>query len=149
VKLKAAFVGISPARSKGVVSVIESASEAELTATHLTGPSGTGKRPGDDFDAIFINRDLKESQLQDWLRAVRQGDPGLPVVLVYRSEPDGRAFLLAKKFDCWLFTEDDRMGRTLSPAELGTALVRKAEERSVQHRLMEVSLSAGPCSTGS
>jgi hypothetical protein len=150
VKLRAVFVGISPARSKGIVSAIGAASDAELTAVHLKAP-GTALRAatGEAFDAVFINCDLEESQLRTWIGASRKSDPKQPIILVYRSEPDGRAFSIASRYDCWLFGDEDRIGRTLSPAELGEALLRGAAERSIEHRLMEVSLSAGPCSTGS
>jgi hypothetical protein len=147
-QLRTAFVGVSSARSKRVISAIRAASEAELTAVHLSGQDNRSSRLTDEFHAVFIDRSLKDAELEAWLSTVRRSNPGLPVILIYQSEPDGRAFLLASRYDCWLFGEADRMGRTLSPAELGEALVRSAAERSVEHRLMAVSLSAGPCSTG-
>ncbi len=147
-QLRTAFVGVSPARSKRVISAIRAASEAELTAVHLSGQDNRSRWLREELHAVFIDHNLEDAELEAWLGMVRRSNPSLPVILIYQSEPDGRSFLLANRYDCWLFGEADRMGRTLSPAELGEALIRSAAERSVEHRLMAVSLSSGPCSTG-
>lgn len=148
-RVKVGFIGFSEAGTERVISVIEAASNAILEAAVLKGPAGGIGKITESFDGIFIAGNLDNSEIEVWLKPIREQFPGLPVVLTYQSQPGGRAFLLASRFDCWLFGENDDTGRTLSAAELGEALGRSAAQKTVEHHLMEVALSAGPCSTGS
>ena len=147
-RVKVGFIGFSEAGAEQVKYVIESASNAVLEAVVLEGSVGDMAGVRDSFGGIFIAGDLDDSDIEARLKTIRE-QSSLPVVLTYQSEPDGRAFVLARRFDCWLFGENDDTGRTLSASELGEALGRSAAQRSIEHRLMEVALSAGPCSTGS
>jgi hypothetical protein len=72
----------------------------------------------------------------------------MPVALVYDAEPDGKAFLLANRYDCQLFSELDQLGRTLTPTEIGEMLLMRLAGAEIERRLMEISCCTGPCSTG-
>jgi hypothetical protein len=147
-RLKALFLGLPRARVKRVISSIEAASAISIGATMCDDP---GEKLGElvcGSDAVFINRHLDGTRLERSLSEIREHRDDVPVTLIYESEPNGEAFLFATRYDCWLFSEMDRLGRTLSPAEVGEALLRKRSRGETERRLMEISLCTGPCSTG-
>jgi hypothetical protein len=147
-RLKTLFLGLPRERVKRVVSSIEAASSLSMGVTVCCDP---GEKLGElvsSCDAIFINRHLDDSTLEISLSTIRRHHDTVPVTLVYESEPNGKAFLLAKKYDCWLFSEMDRLERTMTPAEVGEALLVRSAKDETHKRLMEISLCTGPCSTG-
>ncbi|MFH1313168.1 MAG: hypothetical protein ABIJ00_08045 [Candidatus Eisenbacteria bacterium] len=147
-RLKTLFVGLPRARVQKVVSSVEAASSLRLGVTVCSDP---GDRLGElvsRCDAVFMNRHIDDARLDLSLSAIREHRDDVPVTLVYESEPDGKAFVFARKYDCWLFSENDRRNRTLTPAEVGEGLLRESARDETKKRLMEISFSTGPCSTG-
>ena len=147
-RLKTLFLGLSRERVQSVVSSIEAASSLSMGVTVCCDPGEKLAELVSSCDAVFINRHLDDSTLDLSLSTIRKHRDAVPVTLVYESEPDGNAFLLAKRYACWLFSETDRLRRTLTPAEVGEALLRESAKDETQKRLMEISLCTGPCSTG-
>jgi hypothetical protein len=147
VQVRAGFIGFEQARIRSIVSAIEGASEIEVQPFAVSDPWTAGRPQG--ICSIFINREIDEEELNRWLETIRDDSVDIPIVLVYGSEPDGKSYMLANRFDCWLFSEKDRLERTLTASEVGKALADDAPDSAFERRLFEVSLSAGPCSTGS
>ena len=147
-QLKALFVSLSKSRVSRLIAAIEAEAAVELVPVHWDERDAGIEDLTGDFDAVFINRGLDAEELQDTLKRIRATDKRVPVVLAYEVEPDGRAFVLAKRYGCWLFSEIDRLQRGLTPGQLGEALVERADDRNAHRRLFEISLCTGPCSTG-
>jgi hypothetical protein len=147
-KVRALFLGFSEARVKRVVSAIEATSLFTMEATVRDNPAEKQDPSLQGFDAIFVSTDLPSNQLRAALRWTSRCTEDSPTVLVYGSEPDGRAFMLASRYDAWLFSEMDRLRRGLTPQEVGERLWERLQGKSVLERLIEVSLCSGPCSTG-
>ncbi len=144
---RAGFIGFSHARTRSIVSAIEGASETAIEPV-IVRDTWTGDEPG-EVSSVFINREMDEKELARWLETIRDVSADIPVILVYGSQPDGKSYMLSNRFDCWLFSEKDRMERTLTAAEVGRALANETPDSVLEKRLFEVSLSSGPCSTGS
>jgi hypothetical protein len=125
---KMLFVGFEPATT----SKLDAESQVDL----------------EDFRGVFVNREVKESRLAWLLDHIRERHPEIPIVLTYGTEPDGKAYLYANRYDCMLFSETDRHGRTLNARELAETLRRRLLDSDVTRKLMELSMSSGPCSTG-
>jgi hypothetical protein len=140
-------MGFSEKRIRSITSAIEGASKTVIEPVVLRdtwtdeGPRGIG--------SVFINREIGDQELGRWLDAIREVSAEIPIVLVYGSEPDGKSYVLSNRFDCWLFSEKDRMERTLTASDIGRALSDGEPDSAFERKLFEVSLSAGPCSTGS
>jgi len=147
VQVRAGFIGFSQARTRSVTAAIEGASKITVEPVTVR-DTWTGDEPG-EMSSVFINREMDEKELARWLETIRDVSADIPIVLIYGSEPDGKSYLLSNRFDCWLFSEKDRLERTLTAAEVGGALANEAPDSAFERRLFEVSLSAGPCSTGS
>jgi hypothetical protein len=143
----AGFIGFSQHRIRSIVSAIEGSSDICIEAAEMP-DTWSGEMPG-EIRSIFINREIDEKKLTRWLEGVRDVSAEMPLVLVYGSEPDGKSYMFSNRFDCWLFSEKDRLERTLTAPEIGRALAAEAPDSAFERRLFEVSLSAGPCSTGS
>ena len=148
-RVKALFVELAEARARTIVSSVERSSDVTISITLASGSKVAFAELLDKSDVIFVNRCQRESKLIRLLETVRRCRPGIPVVLIYETEPDGKSYLLANRFDCWLFSEKDRLQRTLTSAEIGEALAETIQDVAIEQRLLEVSLCAGPCSTGS
>jgi hypothetical protein len=147
-RVRTLFIGFTKARIKSITSSIEGSSETILVNTRTKDLDASFGELAGKHEAVFIDRDLDEARLVRILEDVRACRPDIPIVLVYGCEPDGRSYLMANRFDCWLFSENDRMDRTLRPAEIGDALAGRSSDSDIERRLFEVSLTAGPCSTG-
>jgi hypothetical protein len=147
-QLKALFWGLSQKRVNQIVSAIEEATDIAIDATTQRQPGPKMGELLDDADAVFISRSLEEDLLERTLKTVRKHHSEIPVALIYGSEPDGKAFLLANTYNCQLFSELDRMGRTLAPWEIGEMLLLRLAGAEIERRLMEISCFSGPCSTG-
>ena len=71
---------------------------------------------------MFLDRKLGDRKLGSLLKRVRRECEATPAVLVYETEPDGRAFAIASEHDCLLYSENDRLKRGLTPDEIGEAI---------------------------
>ena len=147
-RVRTLFIGLAKARIRRIVSSIEEASQASLVTSRAGISDGNLSELIAASDAVFVGRDQEERNLTRLLGDIRKHHTNIPVVLTYESEPDGKSFMLSGKFDCWLFSDSDHLGRTLTPAEIGEALAGGTDSRTIEQRLFEVSRSAGPCSTG-
>jgi hypothetical protein len=127
---------------------VEAVSGLRVSFTALADPAALDLGDLKAYQAIFLSRDIKETRLVEILEAIRACPAGVPVVLVYGTEPDGKAFLHANRYGCLLFSELDRFGRSLTVHELSEALEQSASETNLMQRLVEVSMAYGPCSTG-
>jgi hypothetical protein len=148
-RVRALFIELAEARVRSIVSSVEESSDITISTTLVGGSKGALAELLDRSDCVFVNRGQKESKLIRLLETVRRCRADIPVVLTYGTEPDGKSYLLANRFDCWLFSEKDHLQRTLTSAEIGEALRERTKDVAVEQRLLEVSLCAGPCSTGS
>lgn len=146
-QVRAGFIGFSEERTWSIVSAIEDASDTVIESIALR-DTWTGDGPG-GIGSVFVNREIDELELKRWLDNIRDVSVDIPIVLVYGSEPDGKSYMLSNRFDCWLFSEKDRLERTLTAADIGKALADGEPDSAFERKLFEVSLSAGPCSTGS
>ncbi len=146
-QVTAGFIGFSQPRIRNIIEAIRGAANTAIEPVRLSAADSVGKLEA--VEAVFISRDIEEAYLTRWLETIRGASPEIPVVLVYESEPDGKCYVLSNRFDCWLFSENDRLDRALSAADVGRALKHGATDAAFERRLFEVSLSAGPCSTGS
>jgi hypothetical protein len=147
-KISLLFIGFTSARLRRIVSSIEQASDLRISSHAVSGTRGSGEACPGSYQAVFVNRDLKQDRLIDVLEAV-QGNPRIvPVILVYGNEPDGRDFLYSNKYGCLLFSELDGFGRTLTAAEVAEALAESLPDDELTRGLLELSLSRGPCSSG-
>jgi len=147
-KISLLFLGFTKARVRSIVSAIEGASTLEIDPVMASGIRGFGGQCPGKHRAVFVNRDLKQDRLTKVLEAVRANPGEIPVVLVYHKDPDGRDFLYSNKYGCLLFSECDRFGRTLTAAELAERLTEASPEDDLTRKLLELSLSCGPCSSG-
>ena len=147
-KSKMLFVDLRQERVRTIVTSIETASDLKIASTATSGLDPDSHENLEDCLAVFISRDLKESRLVQVLDFLSENHPEIPVVLTYGAELDGRAYLYARKYDCLLFSEKDRFGRTLTAGELAEALQKRSPQSDVTRKLMELSMSCGPCSTG-
>jgi hypothetical protein len=147
-KLKALFVGLTTARAKKVAASIERALPLEIEIAvadaRETGLAGRASHS----NVVLVGTGMGPKALGSLLEDARSKLGSVPVVLVYDAEPDGRIFQLALRHDCWLYSEMDRLRRGLTADELGEALRVRAEGGQTTSRLMDVSMSSGPCSTG-
>lgn len=147
-EIKALFLGFSRRRMKSLVESIETGSNVSVDATARKEVGGESGDLAGEFDILFLDRNLGDRKLASLLRRVRRSCEATPAVLVYEDEPDGRAFAIASEHDCLLYSEKDRLKRGLTPLEIGEAIKSELEGPGIERRLMEVSLSSGPCSTG-
>jgi len=146
--MRAAFIGLGQARIKKIVEALERAGCPRLEVTAgWRAVEGAASQPGRP-EVIFVNADAGGKDLAHTVEAVRLAEPRMPVVLVYGGEPTGRLFDLARRHDCWLFGESDNLKRGLTADEVAEELADRLEARQMRARLMQVSLSSGPCSTG-
>lgn len=147
-KIKALFIGLRKRRAEAITSAIEAASSLVLDVVTATGLSGVDLSDLKDYGVVFVDRETRETQLVKILDAITDFDPEIPIVLIYKSSPDGKAFMIANQYDCLLFSEMDTLGRTLTARELAEALRYRSPETDHLRKLMELSMSCGPCSTG-
>ena len=147
-EIKALFLGFSKRRVKSLVESIEKGSRVSVEAVSRKEVARDSDALGGDFDILFLDRKLGDRKLGSLLRRVRRECEATPAVLVYETEPDGRAFAIASEHDCLLYSENDRHKRGLTPAEIGDVIEAELESPGIDRRLMEISLSSGPCSTG-
>ncbi len=147
-EVKALFLGFSRRRVRSLVESIEKGSRVSVDATARKDVAGDGEEVAGDYDILFLDRNLGDHTLGRLLKSARRRCEATPAVLVYETEPDGRAFAIASEHDCLLYSERDRLKRGLTPGEIGEAIESELDSASVERRLMEVSLSSGPCSTG-
>jgi hypothetical protein len=147
-RLKAVFIGFGNWGVKNLVRALQASSSIEIDTVRRDDGCRDLKRVLTASDAVFINRSIEARRLDKLLGRIRRYSEGVPVVIAYEGEPDGRAFLLARRYDCWLFNPDDNLGITLTPAEVGQGLEDRVSGGRAERALMDVSLCAGPCSTG-
>jgi hypothetical protein len=148
VTMRAAFIGFPQARMKRIIGVLERAGSPRLEVA-------AGVRSGEGVadqvcrpEIVFINAETGHRELAQTVEGVRLGNARMPVVLVYGAETTGKLFDLARRYDCWLFGENDHLGRGLTADEVAEAIAERLEASQVRSRLMQVSMSSGPCSTG-
>jgi hypothetical protein len=132
---------------RSIVSSVKKGSKLTLTAVVSSESEDLSHGALERCDAVFINREIKEARLIGALETIREYPLEIPVVLTYEAEPDGKAYLLANRYECLLFSEMDRLKRALTPADIGEALREKTLD-DMTRRLMGISLCSGPCSTG-
>ena len=147
-EVKALFLGFSKRRVKSLVESIEKGSPVSIMAMTRKEVSEESAALGGEYDVLFLDRTLGDRKLGKLLKRVRRQSEATPAVLVYDSEPDGSAFAIASEHDCLLYSEKDRLKRGLTPTEIGEALEAEVATPGIERRLMEVSMSSGPCSTG-
>ncbi len=147
-RLKVSFIGFSGSRARSVIESIEQASSLSLEATVTKDARSCEEGLAGGFDAVFLTAEVGYRCLSLVVGKIRRENKRIPIVLTYGAEPNGKAFELASKYDCWLFSEMDRLKRGLTPQEVGEALRARQEDDKIKSRLMEVSLRSGPCSTG-
>lgn len=147
-KLKALFVGLPAARAKKVATSIERdlpvGLEVTMAETREADLAGRASR----YNVIFVGAGMGQKVVGALLDDIRGKAGSVPVVLVYDAEPNGRIFQQALRHDCWLYSEMDRLKRGLTADELAEALWTRAEGGKTTSRLMDISFSSGPCSTG-
>ncbi|MGD9141238.1 MAG: hypothetical protein PVJ42_06825 [bacterium] len=147
-EIKALFLGFSKRRVKSLVDSIEKGAQVSVEAVSRREVAGEKEALCGDYDILFLDRKLGERKLGSLLTRARRECEATPAVLVYENEPDGSAFAIASEHDCLLYSENDRLKRGLTPDEIGDAIVAEVYRPGINKRLMEVSLSSGPCSTG-
>jgi hypothetical protein len=147
-KISLLFIGFTKARLRSIVSSIQEVSDLRIDTVTASGMGRSGGPCPGSHRAVFVNRDLKETRLVKVLEAGRDNPRGIPVVLVYGDEPDGRDFLYSNKYGCLLYSESDRFGRTLTASELAETLEAGSPDDELTRKLLELSLSCGPCSSG-
>jgi hypothetical protein len=147
-KVNVLFIGFKQARVRRIASALRSAADLGIVPSGGSRRAGTAAWDPEDYDAVFISRDIDESCLAEALEDVRDKKPDMPLVLVHGGDPDGKAFLLANRYECLLYSELDSLGRTLTAGELAGTLKERLSEGGLGRKLMELSLSCGPCSTG-
>ena len=147
-KIRAVFIGSTKRAIDRVVRCIEAASCIEITVVEHDCTCRDLRAVVMASDAVFINRAVETRSIEKMLRLIRQNCNDIPIVITYEDEPDGRAFVLARRYDCLLFSPQDELGITLTPAEVATALEESLSEACAEQKLMEISLCTGPCSTG-
>jgi hypothetical protein len=147
-KSRILFIGLRQARVSDIISSIEKVSDIRIAATTIPNPSGSSTQQLDTYDAVFVSRDLKQNRLVGMMEAIRDAHPDIPVVLIYAKNPDGRAFLLSSQYNCMLFSELDRLGRTLTSSELAESLHKSSQQNDLTRKLMDLTMCCGPCSTG-
>jgi hypothetical protein len=144
--MRAAFVGFTQARIRRIVGALEAAGSPRL---EIEGAGGAGAAGGSVPPEIaFVNAELGPRELAQTVEGIRLGSARMPVVLVYGAEPAGRLFSLARRYDCWLFSDADRLERGLNAGEVAEAMAERLEARQMRSCLRQVAASSGPCSTG-
>jgi hypothetical protein len=133
---------------RAIARAVEGVSDLRISFTALAEPAPLDLTDLKAYQALFLSRDIKDTRLVRLLEAIRACPTGIPVVLVYSTEPDGKAFLHTNRYGCLLFSELDRFGRSLTAHELSEALKQAASETDLVQKLVEVSMAYGPCSTG-
>jgi hypothetical protein len=147
-EIKALFLGFSKRRVRSLVDSIEKGSVVSIDATARKEVKEENQALTGDYDILFLDRTLGDRKLGKLLRRMRRTSGTTPAVLVYGTEPDGKAFAIASEHGCLLYSENDRLCRGLTPSEIGNAITAELETPDIERRLMEISLSCGPCSTG-
>ena len=147
-KLKVAFVGFRRGRSKQVAKAIEAGSAVRLDVAEIAESRADAAGLAAGYDAVFVSTAAGIKRLDGLVGEVRRDNAHIPIVITYGEEPDGGAFQLAARHDCWLFSEIDRLKRGLTAEEIGQELESRVEASELGSRLMEISLQGGPCSTG-
>ena len=147
-EIKALFLGFSKRRVKSLVDSIEKGSLVSIEATARKDVKKEREALDGEYDILFLDRSLGGRKLGSLLKRMRHQCEITPAVLVYDSEPDGQAFAIASEHDCLLYSEKDRLKRGLTPSEIGEAIKAELASPDIEQRLMDVSMSSGPCSTG-
>ncbi len=147
-EIKALFLGFSKRRVKSLVDSIEKGSLVSIEATARKDVKKEREALDGEYDILFLDRSLGGRKLGSLLKRMRRQCEITPAVLVYDSEPDGQAFAIASEHDCLLYSEKDRLKRGLTPSEIGEAIKAELASPGIEQRLMDVSMSSGPCSTG-
>lgn len=146
--LRTVFVGLSRTRAKSIVEVLERSANLRMHASIADDAGEDEADLASRLDVVFVSTEIGWRRLDPWVEQVRRTNRSVPIVLTYGQEPAGWAFQLASRYDCWLFSETDRLGRGLNPEELGEALGVRAEAGEIRTRLIDISACSGPCSTG-
>jgi hypothetical protein len=147
-KIRAVFIGSTKRAIDQIVECIEAASSIEIDAVKRECTCRDLRAVVAASDAVFVDRAVETRSIEKVLRLIRQHCSDIPVVITYQDEPDGRTFVLARRYDCLLFSPKDKLGITLTPAEVATALEESLSAACAEQKLMEISLCTGPCSTG-
>jgi hypothetical protein len=146
-QVAALFIGFTKPRATATAKAIGRAGRFVLE-TAVTKDLDDGADLAGRFDAVFLSAEVGSKPLGQVLAKIRQTSRELVIVLVYGAEPDGWLFHLAARHDCWLTSAEDRMKRGLTLEEVADGLAARQEGRDLRSRLMEITLSSGPCSTG-
>jgi hypothetical protein len=147
-ELRVLFTGLSAARARSIVKTLEKAQSPAMEATIAERVEEGQAALASRLDAVFVSTEIGSSLLTYLIEETRRRNSRVAIILTYGSEPGGKAFDLARRHECRLFSEMDRLQRGLTVAELAEELGEVLEVKQIRSRLMEVSLSSGPCSTG-
>jgi len=143
-----AFVGVAGPRARRIVEAIAQASSMSVEPVVVKDDKADSTELANGYGAVFVSTDLGAARLAALVGEIRRENPHVPVVLTYGTEPDGKAFELARTQDCWLFSEIDSLKRGLTAEEIARELEARGEASELSTRLMEISMLSGPCSTG-
>jgi hypothetical protein len=148
VRFRVAFLGFAGPRARRIVEAIGRSSSLEVEPVVVEDDKAESAELANGYGAVFVSTDLGAARLAGLVGEIRRENPHVPVVLTYGTEPDGKAFELARTEDCWLFSEIDSLKRGLTAEEIARELEAKSEASELSSRLMEISMLSGPCSTG-
>jgi hypothetical protein len=140
--MKALFIEVSRRRALRLLAKIEEATGLGIGLLPDSGGESLGRA-----DVVFLDGESEWRRLEAMVDRMRDRFPERPIVLLYEAEPQGRLFALAARYGCRLYSETDRLGRTMTAEELADSLTGDGPGQ-VERRLMEITLSTGPCSTG-
>lgn len=146
--LRVLFIGFPKTRAKRLVEALARSANLEIA---VTASDDAGENEADlasRLDVVFVSTEIGSRRLGPWVEQVRRDNHSIPIVLTYGREPDGWTFQISSRYDCWLFSETDCLGRGLNPDELGEALRARVETGEIRSRLIDISACSGPCSTG-
>ena len=145
--MKALLIGFSAARTARIAKVFRAPGVQVETVSVDGSAAHDWAASFARADAVFLNTEMGLKRLTGFVERARKARTGLPIVLTYGDEPTGRHFEIARRYDCWLFSEADRLARGLTAREIADALEARESEET-RSRLVDVSLCSGPCSTG-
>ena len=144
--MKALMIGFPAARAGKIARILRAAG-IEIETVSAEGAVAPHLVAAPPAPAAFVNAEMGMKRLQNLMERLRKASASMPIVLTYGAEPAGKLFEMARKFDCWLFSQTDRHARGLTADEIVEALGRY-ESDETRSRLVDVSLCSGPCSTG-
>lgn len=146
--LRTVFIGFPKTRAKRIVESLARSANLEMDV-RLADDAGEDEADlASRLDVVFVSTEIGWRRLGPWVEQVRRDNRSVPIVLTYGREPDGWTFQISSRYDCWLFSDTDCLGRGLNLDELGEALRVGVKTGEIKSRLIDISACSGPCSTG-